>query len=138
MGLGWDLFPLPSSQGQLEELGLPRAPGRAQLAVRQPWPGPSLPGRVPAAGLSAPIVCARVHGHAGPPRTSPGSRGRVGNGRGQRRCESLCLMQAFERVRGNLQAAKSPPWTQSFTNKELISDAVVQNGGVLASHPLSF
>ncbi|XP_025067269.1 very long-chain specific acyl-CoA dehydrogenase, mitochondrial-like [Alligator sinensis] len=52
-------------------------------------------------------------------------------------CQTWCH-EAFERVRGNLRAVKSPPWTQSFTNKELISDAVVQNGGGLASHPLSF
>uniref|UniRef100_A0A7M4F509 Very long-chain specific acyl-CoA dehydrogenase, mitochondrial n=1 Tax=Crocodylus porosus TaxID=8502 RepID=A0A7M4F509_CROPO len=52
-------------------------------------------------------------------------------------CQTWCH-EAFERVRGNLRAAKSPPWTQSFTNMELISDAVVQNGGVVASHPLSF
>ncbi|XP_019359058.1 PREDICTED: very long-chain specific acyl-CoA dehydrogenase, mitochondrial [Gavialis gangeticus] len=52
-------------------------------------------------------------------------------------CQTWCH-EAFERVRGNLRAAKSPPWTQSFTNMELISHAVVQNGGVLASHPLSF
>ncbi|XP_067398936.1 very long-chain specific acyl-CoA dehydrogenase, mitochondrial isoform X2 [Emydura macquarii macquarii] len=46
--------------------------------------------------------------------------------------------EAFERVRENLRAVKSSAWNQSFANMKLISNAVVQNKGVLAAHPLGF
>ncbi|XP_050819878.1 very long-chain specific acyl-CoA dehydrogenase, mitochondrial-like isoform X2 [Gopherus flavomarginatus] len=46
--------------------------------------------------------------------------------------------EAFERVRENLRAVKSSTWNQSFANMKLISNAVVQNQGILATHPLGF
>uniref|UniRef100_A0A674I6X9 Acyl-CoA dehydrogenase/oxidase C-terminal domain-containing protein n=1 Tax=Terrapene triunguis TaxID=2587831 RepID=A0A674I6X9_9SAUR len=46
--------------------------------------------------------------------------------------------EAFERVRENLRAVKSSTWNQSFANMKLISNAVVQNQGILAAHPLGF
>ncbi|KAM9126710.1 very long-chain specific acyl-CoA dehydrogenase, mitochondrial isoform 2-T4 [Pangshura tecta] len=46
--------------------------------------------------------------------------------------------EAFERVRENLRAVKSSTWNQSFANMKLISNAVVQNRGILATHPLGF
>uniref|UniRef100_A0A452I8K4 Very long-chain specific acyl-CoA dehydrogenase, mitochondrial n=1 Tax=Gopherus agassizii TaxID=38772 RepID=A0A452I8K4_9SAUR len=46
--------------------------------------------------------------------------------------------EAFERVRENLRAVKSSTWNQSFADMKLISNAVVQNKGILATHPLGF
>uniref|UniRef100_A0A8C3RND4 Acyl-CoA dehydrogenase/oxidase C-terminal domain-containing protein n=1 Tax=Chelydra serpentina TaxID=8475 RepID=A0A8C3RND4_CHESE len=46
--------------------------------------------------------------------------------------------EAFERVRENLRAVKSSTWNQSFANMKLISNAVVQNQGIVAAHPLGF
>ncbi|XP_044887444.1 very long-chain specific acyl-CoA dehydrogenase, mitochondrial-like [Mauremys mutica] len=46
--------------------------------------------------------------------------------------------EAFERVRENLRVVKSSTWTQSFANMKQISNAVVQNQGILATHPLGF
>nr|XP_025043883.1 very long-chain specific acyl-CoA dehydrogenase, mitochondrial-like [Pelodiscus sinensis] len=46
--------------------------------------------------------------------------------------------EAFERVRENLRAVGSSAWNQAFADMKQISNAVVQNKGILAAHPLGF
>lgn len=50
----------------------------------------------------------------------------------------LCPWQAFQRVRTALWEAKSSRREEDFTSMQLISDALVKNGGVVATHPLGF
>uniref|UniRef100_A0A8D0HKQ7 Uncharacterized protein n=1 Tax=Sphenodon punctatus TaxID=8508 RepID=A0A8D0HKQ7_SPHPU len=52
-------------------------------------------------------------------------------------CKTWCH-EAYQRVRVSLQEVKSSKWDQAFDNMKLISNAVVQNKGVVATHPLGF
>ncbi|XP_060098778.1 very long-chain specific acyl-CoA dehydrogenase, mitochondrial-like [Heteronotia binoei] len=52
-------------------------------------------------------------------------------------CRTWCY-EAFQRVRESLQQATAPRWKKSFADMKLISDALVQNQGPVAAHPLGF
>ncbi|XP_029472183.1 very long-chain specific acyl-CoA dehydrogenase, mitochondrial-like isoform X3 [Rhinatrema bivittatum] len=52
-------------------------------------------------------------------------------------CETWCL-EAAERVGENLAALNSTSHKQMFNNMKVISETVVENNGVVSSHPLGF
>ncbi|KAJ6644713.1 hypothetical protein lerEdw1_013628 [Lerista edwardsae] len=52
-------------------------------------------------------------------------------------CRTWCH-EASQRVRTALREATSSRWADAFASMKLISDALVKNGGVVATHPLGF
>lgn len=51
---------------------------------------------------------------------------------------TLSLLQAHERILGNIQTLRSGESKQLFKNLRAISAAMVENGGVVSTHPLGF
>uniref|UniRef100_A0AAZ3PIB6 Very long-chain specific acyl-CoA dehydrogenase, mitochondrial n=1 Tax=Oncorhynchus tshawytscha TaxID=74940 RepID=A0AAZ3PIB6_ONCTS len=52
-------------------------------------------------------------------------------------CETWCI-EAYDRIMKNVKDLKSSSTTQVFKNMKAISAAVVENGGIVAPHPLGF
>ncbi|XP_041750501.1 very long-chain specific acyl-CoA dehydrogenase, mitochondrial isoform X1 [Coregonus clupeaformis] len=52
-------------------------------------------------------------------------------------CETWCI-EAYDRIMKNVKDLKSSSTTQVFKNMKAISAALVENGGVVAPHPLGF
>lgn len=51
---------------------------------------------------------------------------------------TLSLLQAHERILGNVETLRSGDSKQLFKNLRAISAAMVENGGVVSTHPLGF